>query len=265
MAVGPLLGVWLWLLVLPLASAVADAQEEKLVATIARIKPSIVGVGTLQHLRKDRLKLLGSGFVVANGRHVLTNAHVIPEKLNRSKRESVAVFYRQGKRTVSRRAVEIARDKRHDISLLRIAGKALPAMHLAPRVKVREGELLAFTGFPIGAVLGLYPATHRGIVSALTPFAIPVQGNQKLTRERWLKLANPFTVYQLDAIAYPGNSGSPLYDIDSGAVVAIINAVFVKGSREDVIAKPSGISFAIPIKYAVKLMRKAGIGRTPVE
>lgn len=228
--------------------------------TIARVKASIVGVGTMQQLRKDRIKLLGTGFVVGNGNHVLTNAHVIPHDLNKSKREFIAVFYRNGKRTVSRRAEEVARDERHDISLLRIRGAALPAMRLDPARKVKEGELFAFTGFPLGAVLGLYPATHRGIVSALTPFAIPVHGNQKLTRERWRRLADPFMVYQMDAIAYPGNSGSPMYDVDSGAVVAIINAVFVKSSREDVIAKPSGISFAIPIKHAVVLLRKSGMG-----
>jgi S1-C subfamily serine protease len=190
---------------------------------------------------------------------VLTNAHVVPQDLDSRKGEFVAVFYGSGKRTGSRRAEEVARDERHDISLLRIRGAALPTMRLAGGRKVREGDLFAFTGFPIGAVLGLYPATHRGIVSALTPFAIPVQGGQKLNLKRRKQLANPFTVYQLDAIAYPGNSGSPLYDIKTGAVVAIINAVFVQGSREDILAKPSGISFAIPIRHAITLMRKAGV------
>lgn len=239
-----------------LASALVKAG---LPETIVRVKPSIVGVGTLQHIRRERVKLRGTGFVVGNGKYVLTNAHVVPRELDSGKGEFVAVFYGSGKRTGSRRAEEVARDERHDISLLRIRGKALPTMRLAGGRQVREGDLFAFTGFPIGAVLGLYPATHRGIVSALTPFAIPVQGAQKLTLARRKHLDNPFTVYQLDAIAYPGNSGSPMYDIKTGAVVAIINAVFVQGSREDVLSKPSGISFAIPIRHAITLMRKAGV------
>ena len=37
-----------------------------------------------------------------------------------------------------------------------------------------------------------------------------------------------FDVYQLDATAYPGNSGSPLLDADSGKVLGVINSVFVK-------------------------------------
>ena len=225
--------------------------------TIARIKPSIVGVGTLQHLRKQRIQVLGTGFVVGDGRYVLTNAHVVPDKLNSDRGEFVAVFFRRGKGTGSRRAEVVARDIRHDVCLLRIRGKPLKAMKLDASRRVREGQEFAFTGFPIGAVLGLYPVTHQGIVSALTPFAIPVHGQKKLTLERRRRLANPFMVYQLDAVAYPGNSGSPLYDPESGAVVAIINAVFVKRSREDVLAHPSGISFAIPIKYAVKMLRQA--------
>lgn len=245
-------------LIASLSSAVVEAGLQE---TIARIKPSIVGVGTLQHIRREQVKLRGTGFVVGNGHYVLTNAHVVPQNLNDGKGEFVAVFYGSGKRTGSRRAKEVARDERHDISLLRIRGAALPTMRLSGGRKVREGDLFAFTGFPIGAVLGLYPATHQGIVSALTPFAIPVQGAQKLTLARRKRLANPFTVYQLDAVAYPGNSGSPMYDIKTGAVVAIINAVFVQGSREDVLAKPSGISFAIPIRHAITLMRKAGVAR----
>jgi len=229
--------------------------------TIERIKPSIVGIGTLQHQRKQRVQLLGTGFVVGDGNTVITNAHVVPTTVNTAKGEFIAVFFLRGKHTASRRAEEIARDEVHDISVLRIRGTPMRAMSLSPRRKVREGDLFAFTGFPIGAVLGLYPATHRGIVSALTPFAIPVHGGEKLTLERRRKLAKPFQIYQFDAVAYPGNSGSPVYDINSGKVVAVINSVFVQSSREDLLAKPSGISFAIPIKYAQRLLNKIRSGR----
>jgi S1-C subfamily serine protease len=65
-------------------------------------------------------------------------------------------------------------------------------------------------------------------------------------------------VFQLDATAFPGNSGSPLYDPDTGAVVGIINKVFVQETKENLLAKPSGISYAIPIRYALPLLKKAG-------
>ncbi len=38
---------------------------------------------------------------------------------------------------------------------------------------LREGQVVAFIGFPIGGVLGLSPVTHRGIISAVTPIALP--------------------------------------------------------------------------------------------
>ena len=61
---------------------------------------------------------------------------------------------------------------------------------------------------------------------------------------------------QLDAIAYPGNSGSPLFDIERGEVVGIINMVFVKGTKEAALSAPTGISFAIPAKYLDALVRQ---------
>ena len=259
------LPAWLLAWLLMLASGAWQPVYAGLPDTIERVKPSIVGIGTLQHQRRQRIQVRGTGFVVGDGNTVITNAHVVPRKLNEKQGEFVAVFYRQGKGTGSRRAVEVARDETHDISVLRIRGKPMRALTLSPQRRVREGDLVAFTGFPIGAVLGLYPATHRGIVSALTPFAIPVHGNKKLTLAQRKKLARPFQIYQLDAVAYPGNSGSPVYDIVNGGVVAVINSVFVKNSREDVLAHPSGISFAIPIRHAQRLLeklrkRKAGGG-----
>ena len=241
----------LWLL---LGCCLPVSGNAGLPDTIERVKPSIVGIGTLQHQRRQRVQVRGSGFVVGDGKTVITNAHVVPRKLNSEQGEFVAVFFRQGKGTGSRRATEIARDEAHDISVLRIRGAPMPALKLLPGRRVREGDLIAFTGFPIGAVLGLYPATHRGIVSALTPFAIPVHGSKKLTLAQRKKLARPFEIYQLDAVAYPGNSGSPVYDVTNGGVLAVINSVFVKKSREDVISDPSGISYAIPIRHVQRLL-----------
>jgi serine protease Do len=66
-----------------------------------------------------------------------------------------------------------------------------------------------------------------------------------------------FPVFQLDATAYPGNSGSPIYDPESGEVLGIINMVFVKGTKESVLAQPSGITYAVPANYLRDLLQKA--------
>ena len=66
-----------------------------------------------------------------------------------------------------------------------------------------------------------------------------------------------FPIFQLDATAYPGNSGSPVYDAATGEVVGVINMVFVKGTKESVLTQPSGITYAIPAKYLQDLVQKS--------
>ena len=111
-------------------------------------------------------------------------------------------------------------------------------------------------GFPIGGVLGFSPVTHRGIISAITPIALPSPTAQQLNEKVIKRLkAGSFEVYQLDATAYPGNSGGPLIETDRGEVIGIINMVFVKSTKESVLSQPSGISFAVPARYLEELIR----------
>ena len=60
------------------------------------------------------------------------------------------------------RAVQVVSvDERHDLAILKFGGKALSPLRLADDNAVREGEVYAFTGYPLGAVLGLYAATKK--------------------------------------------------------------------------------------------------------
>lgn len=227
--------------------------------TVARIKPSIVGVGTYQADRQPAVRLMGTGFVVGDGRHALTNLHVIPGEINSAHHEVLAIFAGQGEAASVRLAEKVGEDAQHDVALIKFSDAPLPAMTLGNSDRVREGQMYAFTGFPIGAVLGLYPVTHRGLISAITPEVIPFDNSRQLTPELVSRLKEPYMVFQLDATAYPGNSGSPLYDPATGAVIGIVNKVFVSESKEAVLQHPSGISFAIPIRYARDLLLKAGL------
>lgn len=228
-------------------------------ATIEQIKPSIVGVGTFQPTRRPQAKLLGTGFVVGDGHHVLTNAHVLVEPPDKEHREFLAVFVGQGRSAEPRRARRVAVDREHDLLVLEFDGRPLPALTLSDSDRVREGERYAFTGFPIGAVLGLYPATHQGVVAAITPIVRPQDQARQLDARSIKRLRDPYDVFQLDATAYPGNSGSPLYDPDNGDVVGVVNMVFVKGTKEKVLSDPSGITYAIPSNYARRLLKKAKV------
>lgn len=227
--------------------------------TIQQVKPSIVGVGTLQKMRAPPVNFLGTGFVVGDGLHVVTNSHVIPEVLDFENNESVIVITGKGSNPEVRLAEVIASDKEHDVALLKISGAALPPMQLGESQAVREGRSMAYTGFPIGMVLGFYPVTHQAIVSSITPIILPAHTANQLDASMIKQLKkSPFMVYQLDGIAYPGNSGSPLYDPKTGIVYGIVNMVFVKGKKESALSNPSGISYAIPGSYIKSLLNRIG-------
>jgi len=68
-------------------------------------------------------------------------------------------------------------------------------------------------------------------------------------------------VFELDAIAYPGNSGSPVWHPDTGEVLGVLNSVYVKGAKETALSAPSGISYAIPAKYVRALLDQALSGK----
>lgn len=227
---------------------------KELPATIDRIRGSIVAVGTVKGLKKPQTRFTGTGFVVGNGRQIITNLHVLPKIFDSAKKEHLAIFTGRGKSGKARRAEIIKSDSDHDLALLKIWGERLPAMKLAGSSGLREGTEVAFTGFPIGMVLGLFPVTHKGIVSAKTPIVIPAHSAKQLTAKMIKRMRTPFEVYQLDAIAYPGNSGSPVYEPDTGRVVGVVNSVFVKGTKESILTRPSGISYAIPVKYVRDLL-----------
>lgn len=234
----------------------AVSVEAKLPEMLQRIKPAVVAVGTFLPTRNPRAVFLGTGFAVADGRHIITNAHVIGKSLDVEHIERFAVFYRENQQEKMLLAELTATDEQHDLALLTLPDGNLPALEIGDSNRVREGEIYAFTGYPIGMVLGLYPVTHRSIIAAISPNAIPVIASSQLNMNMLKKLEAPYDVFQLDATAYPGNSGSPLYDIETGKVVGIINKVFVQGSKENAISNPSGISYAIPAEHITRLLAK---------
>jgi S1-C subfamily serine protease len=169
----------------------------------------------------------------------------------------VAVFTGRANAIEIREAAKVAESREHDIAVLKITGRPLTAMALGDSNRVREGETYAITGFPIGMVLGLNAVTHRAMIAAVTPIVIPQLSSQNLDKKVLTRLAAPYNVFQLDATAYPGNSGSPLYHPESGQVVGIINKVFIQETKESVLQKPSGITYAIPIIHLHDLLKKS--------
>lgn len=236
---------------LPALPARADLAD-----TITRIKPSLVVVGTYNKLKSPAFAMRGSGFVVGDGQLVATNAHVVPDAPGtEAGQDTLMILARQGEQTRPYPARLVTRDLDHDLALLRISGPALPTLALGDSNAVREGQSVAFSGFPIGGALGFSPVTHRGMISSITPIAIPIGNSQDLKNKSILRLrSGAFPIFQLDGTAYPGNSGGPLFDPDNGEVLGIINMVFIKTTKEAVLEKPSGISYAIPSIHLQNLL-----------
>ena len=240
-----------------LAAAGPRLFAAELPSVIAAAKPSVLPVGTFNATDAPRFGFRGTGFVVGDGTLVVTNFHVLPAGADSESGPSMAVV---ASRTASegqlRRARVIATDRSRDLALLKIDGPALPALALAEAGTAREGQGIALIGFPIGGALGFAPVTHRGIIASITTVALPAPTARQLDPRAVLRLREGnFEVFQLDATAYPGNSGGPVLDAGTGQVLAIVNLVLIKGSRESAISSPTGISYAIPVSALHDLLR----------
>ncbi|WP_439115359.1 S1C family serine protease [Hydrogenophaga sp.] len=234
------------------------ASHAGLADTVARVKPSVVLVGTYLATNSPRFQLRGTGFLVDGGQRVVTNAHVLPEAVGAADAPALVVQLRQASGEWHMRPASLlGRDDPHDLAVLRMAGLPGPAMVLGDSTQVREGDDLAFTGFPIGGLLGFSPVTHRATVSSITAAALPSPSAQRLNERAIRGLRNgTFDIFQLDATAYPGNSGGPLFHPDTGELVGVMNMVLIKGTRESAMSQPSGISYAIPSRYVKALLDK---------
>jgi S1-C subfamily serine protease len=162
---------------------------------------------------------------------------------------------RAGDQSTGRRARVVATDRARDLALLRIEGPPLPALSLAEPGTAREGQDIALMGFPIGGTLGFAMVTHRGIVASVTTAALPAATASNLDPRALLRLRQGnFELLQLDATAYPGNSGGPVFDAATGHVIGVVNMVLVKAGRESALSSPTGISYAVPVGALRALM-----------
>ena len=162
----------------------------------------------------------GSGFVIDNEGHILTNNHVIEG--------ASKVQVKLGESEKEYEAEVVGADPGTDIALLKVEApsKELHPLTLGHSSEVEVGDPVVAIGNPFG----LDRTVTSGIVSAL---------------QRQIQAPNGFSinhVIQTDAAINPGNSGGPL--IDAGGAVIGINSQIATGGGGD---GNVGIGFAIPI------------------
>lgn len=169
---------------------------------------------------------LGSGFVISDEGHVITNYHVIEESLD----ITLTVFVRtaQGYEKRQLKQVKIlAMNPLRDLALLQISKQELADLHIehvviAEDPNLRVGDMV----FTIGNPLGLERSVTQGIVSSTS---------RTLGHLRFI---------QTDASINPGNSGGPLFN-SRGEVVGVVCAGYTFFS---------GLAFGIPSRDVVDFL-----------
>lgn len=245
------------------ATTRAQEMSNTLPDLIDRSRSAVVAVGTFSATDNPRFGFRGTGFVVGDGRQIVTCAHVVPNPLEKDLMITVPASGNTTGQPQLRAVKLVRRDVMHDLAVLElIEGKPLTEVLSLATVEegkptVREGTAVALMGYPIGTQLGVTMATHRGVVAALTTAAMPAPNSNSLDPRAVRQLREgPVEFLQLDITAYPGNSGGPLLDIRTGKVVGVVNMVVLKGTRESALTAPSGISYAVPVRYVMGVLGK---------
>ncbi|MEZ7957740.1 MAG: trypsin-like peptidase domain-containing protein [Rubritalea sp.] len=197
------------------------------------VRPSVVNVdttGTKRTRVTDRLgrtgslpknvKGQGSGVIVSEEGHIITNHHVIADK-----QQIIITLANEDKYE----AKLIAFDPSTDIALLKIeSDEKLSPLKFGNSDKVREGHIVLGFGNPFG----IGRSVTNGIVSA--------RRSSRSDRQP--------SLFQTNVAINPGNSGGPLVNV-LGEIVGINSSIF-SSDKEN----PSfqGISFAIPSNIVKK-------------
>jgi serine protease DegS len=201
-------------------------------AAVERASPSVVNVYTSRVVRervapslgelfgdflpqyRPRIeRSLGSGVIVDQEGHIVTNHHVIANA------DSVAVQLADGRVAQAR---IVGRDPDTDLAVLKIDLKRLPVATFGRSDQLKVGDVVLAIGNPIG----LSQTVTHGIVSA--------------TGRQQLGIAPLEDFIQTDAPINFGNSGGALVD-SSGALIGINTAIVAKNFGVE------GIGFAIPV------------------
>lgn len=247
------------------AQPAAGRPVEPFVAATRAIRPSVVAVGSYLRTDTPTIKYFGTGFVIDDGLTVVTNAHVVAALRQAQRLGQLRVYFPDTRDVDGREAEVLIEDAFHDVALIRFTGRPAAPLQLAPAIDPPQGTTVGILGYPTGTMLGLVPAVHQGVIGAVVPAVLPLPVGVKMTPELQAALKNPYNLYQLDMVAFPGNSGSPLFDPQDGSVIGIINMTLATKTREHLFDKPTGIAYAVPVRWIHELLRRhkaaAGIGR----
>jgi S1-C subfamily serine protease len=206
-----------------------DIAERRVINVYERVAPSVVSI-TTQVLRRGFFfevpeEGAGSGFILDQEGHILTNYHVVDGA------QSIDVSINDD---FVAPATVVGIDRRNDIAVLKVEA---PAEILRPvQLGSSANLLVGQRAIAIGNPFGQFGRTLTiGVISSLNR-TIEGSDNRTITG-----------IIQTDAAINRGNSGGPLLD-SSGRVIGINTAIFSPTGTS------AGVGFAVPVDTVKRLL-----------
>ncbi|NUP15774.1 MAG: PDZ domain-containing protein [Streptomyces sp.] len=224
---------------LPQAQAEPTARAPGSVAGIAaRALPSVVTL----HVSGSEAQGTGTGFVLDDRGHILTNNHVVEPAGNDGE---ISVTFHSGD---TAKATVVGRDSGYDLAVVKVTGvSGLKPLPLGNSDNVQVGDPVV----AIGAPYDLEGTVTAGIISAKErPITAGGEGEGGDGSD-----VSYVDALQTDAPINPGNSGGPLLDAQA-RVVGINSAIRSADSGSDLDSGQSGsigLGFAIPVNQAKRV------------
>lgn len=206
-----------------------DIAERRIINVYERVAPSVVSI-TTQVLRRGFFfevpdEGAGSGFILDQNGHILTNYHVIDGA------QSIDVSINDD---FVAPATVVGIDRRNDIAVLKIEApvEILRPVELGSSENLQVGQRAIAIGNPFGQ---FGRTLTIGVISSLNR-TIEGSDNRTITG-----------IIQTDAAINRGNSGGPLLD-SSGRVIGINTAIFSPTGTS------AGVGFAVPVDTVKRLL-----------
>ncbi|WHM36769.1 trypsin-like peptidase domain-containing protein [Streptomyces sp. BPTC-684] len=198
---------------------------------------ALPGVVTL-HVSGESESGTGTGFVLDNAGHILTNNHVVEPAGSSG---DISVTFSGGE---TARATVVGRDSGYDLAVVRVTGvSGLKPLPLGNSDNVQVGDPVV----AIGAPFDLSNTVTSGIISAKER---PITAGGEKGDGSDVSYVDAL---QTDAPINPGNSGGPLLD-SRAHVVGINSAIRAAGNSDSGGQGGSiGLGFAIPVNQGKRV------------
>jgi serine protease Do len=200
-------------------------NEDVIVNAVEKVSKSVVNIASVRTVHDQLFRVfpvegVGSGVIIDERCHVLTNNHVVDDA------QTLKITLTDGSMFDGK---VIGTDETTDLAVVKLdSTESLPFAALGNSDNLKIGQIVIAIGNPFGLTGG--PTVTTGIVSSL---------NRKIQFEKGI-----LELIQTDAAINPGNSGGPLTNTN-GEVIAINTAKMPYAH---------GIGFAVPINIAKSVM-----------